>query len=265
MVGVEFIIMIYRNTDALDEYILEKILTKDKQQAKLILLGSDKINLDEFPNVEAIYRNGVGIDNVPFKEAHERKIRIGLPSDKLKKVLYEEVSNYTCNIIFKMNFDTINKRQSFKNKRLLVIGIGHIGGLVYGKMKNFINVDSYDKIYSHEKALKLKMELADFISLHIPMTKDNVNFIDKKKLSWMKDGAVLINTARGEIVNQEALYYELRNERIKAFFDTMWTTRGRLAEIQNEHFRSSPHIASNCHDFMRGCYTEMMELYKEIK
>ena len=110
------------------------------------------------------------------------------------------------------------------------------------------------------------MNKADCISIHIPKIDKNISFIDKEKLSWMKNNAVLINTARGPIVDEDALYMELRSSRIKAAFDVYWDEpyNGKLKEFFPDPFYMTPHVASTCVDFLMGCRNSIDELISEI-
>ena len=82
----------------------------------------------------------------------------------------------------------------------------------------------------------------------------------------MKNNAVLINTARGSVVDENALYDELRNRRIKAAFDVYWDEpyNGKLKELYPEFFYMTPHVASTCKDFIIGCREGLDKLISEI-
>ncbi len=81
----------------------------------------------------------------------------------------------------------------------------------------------------------------------------------------MKDGAALINTARGPVVEEEALYEEIKNERIFAAFDVFWQEpyHGILREFHPDRFVMSPHVASNCENFLTGLASSLKALIEE--
>ena len=145
-----------------------------------------------------------------------------------------------------------NTRSQLSKKKLLVIGTGNIGSLVVEKMKNFLNVLSYDIQHNTEDELELLVRDADFISLHIPKSKKTDSFFNSEKLSWMKDGSVLINTARGGIVAEDDIFKEIKKGRIKAAFDVFWEEpyNGKLKEFHPNDFYMSPHVSSACSDFI---------------
>jgi phosphoglycerate dehydrogenase-like enzyme len=250
------------------------VFTENKNEADIILSGSKKIELDGFDNLKAIFRAGVGRDNVPEKEAIDKGIVVRYPSLNTVSTIFEETANYTCSLILKMHYSNVgdvdgwikNDRASLSNKKLLVVGMGNIGSRVYKKMKNFMGVDSFDVQLDEEGELGRLLEKSDFVSLHIPNSKENKGFIDSKKLSLMKDNSILINTARGATVDEESLYKEIKNKRLKAAFDVFWDEpyTGILKEYHPENFYMSPHVSSTCSDFLVGCRKDLDELINEM-
>tara|TARA_Y100001968_G_C19175896_1_gene627998 strand:- start:462 stop:833 length:372 start_codon:yes stop_codon:yes gene_type:complete len=107
--------------------------------------------------------------------------------------------------------------------------------------------------------LESLIKKADVISLHIPNMPENDNFMDKQKLNWMKHGAILINTARANLVNEEALYESISKGNIKAAFDVFWNEpySGKLTKFYPDSFYMSPHIASSSEDFFLGCRNDL--------
>ena len=82
----------------------------------------------------------------------------------------------------------------------------------------------------------------------------------------MKDGAALINTARGPIVDEEALYAEIKLGRLKAAFDVFWKEpyNQKLKEFYPNFFYMTPHVASTCKGFLIGCRQGLDLLIKEL-
>ena len=83
----------------------------------------------------------------------------------------------------------------------------------------------------------------------------------------MKNNATLINSARGAIVDEEALYAELKNGHLKAAFDVYWQEpyKGKLKELHPDPFFMTPHIASTCISFLKGCRDGLDKLIDIIK
>ena len=157
-------------------------------------------------------------------------------------------------------------RDAFSEKSLLIIGKGRIGGMVKSKMVPFLNVFSYDSFKYAEVELEQLLPRGDFVSIHIADTEDNINFFDSGKLALMKDGATLINTARGRIVDENSLYTELKNERLFAAFDVYWEEpyTGKLKEFYPDRFQMTPHVASTCDEFLTGSEKDLRKFIQGI-
>jgi len=267
-------IKIYSATKTLEEYNLNLCYTKNKQEADLVILGGKSINLDEFPNLKGIFKTGVGTDNLPFEQAAIRNIKIQLPSENTKSIIYDETASFSCFLILKSIykgqgvFYLWNKknRNSIKNKTLLVIGLGQIGKRVVERMKSYMDIITYDLVFNKEVELNDYIKIADCITIHIPLNSNTINLFDKNKLSLIKNRGILINTSRGAIVNEEALFNELSSKRIFAAFDVFWDEPyiGILKDLPETHFIKTPHIASNCIEFLEGLANDFFIFHNEF-
>jgi D-3-phosphoglycerate dehydrogenase len=105
-----------------------------------------------------------------------------------------------------------------------LIGFGNVGKALAKRLTSFETRISYFDVIRYtveEKELDITYLLldelltwSDIVSVHVPLLDSTKNLIDKKALSLMKPSAILINTARGNIVDEEALYYALKNNKI---------------------------------------------------
>lgn len=263
-------------TSTLNNLIDDLPLGAKPEEADILLVGGKKFDLDDFPRLKGIFKCGVGRDNIPIKEAYVRQIKCGFPSQSTSSIIHDETANYTCHLILKHFYSDIgdfNKwtkksRNSLSLINLLVVGCGNIGSRVAVKLKNFMNVDTFD-IQNNSEHLERLVRKADYISLHLPLTENTSRFFDKEKLGWIKDGACLVNTARAAIVCENALHKELSHGRIKAAFDVFWNEpyKGKLLNIQESVFTRSPHVASNCQEFLNSTAQDfrifLSELLKE--
>lgn len=110
------------------------------------------------------------------------------------------------------------------NKTLGIIGFGRIGKEVVKRMKGFeMKILIYDPYVGEEEIkkfggkkvdLKTLLKDSDIVSIHSPLTKETENLIGEKELGLMKPTAILVNTARGELIDEEALYKALKERRI---------------------------------------------------
>jgi len=116
-----------------------------------------------------------------------------------------------------------------KGKTVGIVGASHVGRRVIELLKMFeVRILLYDPFCSEEKAASLgaeKVELdelmsrSDIVSLHAPITEQTHHMINARNLALMKDGAILINTARGWLIDESALIEELKRGRIFACLD----------------------------------------------
>ncbi|WP_020614651.1 NAD(P)-dependent oxidoreductase [Sediminispirochaeta bajacaliforniensis] len=267
-------IKIWKNTKTLDAYIDSSIFTSDKKEADIALLGSKTIDPDEFPKLKAIFRAGISKDNLPFEKAKQRGIKICLPSSKVADYIFEETANFTCYLILKMLYSEVGTidpwekygRIALRNKKLLIIGMGKIGSKVAKKLDMLLQILTFDACRNSEDELYPLLSQADCITLHIPNSLDNKGYFDKQKLSYMKNGAILINTARGPIVSEDDLYDEIRQDRIKAAFDVYWEEpyKGKLLEYYPDRFFMTPHVASTCNEFLEGAARDLKEIMASL-
>ncbi|MBN1647411.1 MAG: hydroxyacid dehydrogenase [Spirochaetales bacterium] len=267
-------IKIWTNTKTLDGYLDGYTFTELKEEANIALIGGKTIDLSEFPNLRVVFRAGISKDNLPFEQAEKQNVRIYTPSDDVAEYIYDETANFTVYLILRMlyqNTGTLDPwekygRTALQNKKLLLIGLGKIGQKVQTKMQSMMNVITFDVLKNSSEELADMISSADCISIHIPNTPDNKGFINTEKLALMKDNAILVNTARGPIVDENALYKELKNNRIKAAFDVYWKEpyAGKLKEFYPDLFFMTPHIASTCNEFLSGAAENLKAIIKEL-
>ncbi len=132
---------IFKATSTLNSFLASVDLTKNPDEADIVLVGGQQIELSRFPKLIGIFKCGVGTDNLPFEEAKEKGVLIKLPSDKTNEIIFEETANFTCHLILKGLYSEIGtwnnwvkeKRNMLSEKKLLVIGTGRIGGRIASK------------------------------------------------------------------------------------------------------------------------------------
>jgi len=266
---------IWTNTNTLDGLVDDLTFTGSKEEADIALLGSKPIQLQDFPNLKGIFRAGVGKDNVPIEEAGRKSIKVAFPSPQTVEYIYEETANFTCYLILKMVYSLVGNlspwekfpRIALQNRVLLVVGTGNIGKKVRGKMKSLMQVRTYDVLENSPGELEPLLKGADVVSLHIPNLPGNKNFMDAEKLALLKDQAILINTARGALVSEEALSQELEKGRLSAAFDVYWQEpyEGKLKKFYPDRFFMTPHVASTCDAFLKGSAEDLRKLLVEIE
>jgi len=252
----------WKNTETIDALVPDLLNTVDASIAEIAVIGSKPIDLRAMPKLKGIFKCGVGTDNVPFDEAKKRGIEICMPSEQTKRYIFEETANFAVYLVFRMLFNEIGEVDGWKkhsrgflgNKKVLIIGQGNIGRHVARKLAVTVDVLTFDASQNSMNELQGLIAQADVITLHVPLMEATIGFIDAEKLAWMKGGAALVNTSRGAVVDEDALYAEIESGRLRAAFDVFWKEpyEGRLKDFHPERFLMSPHICSNCEEFLTG-------------
>jgi len=266
---------IWKNTSTLDGFDNGLIFTESKAEADILLMGSKPINIHGFLNLKGIFRAGIGRDNVPETEAEKKGVIVRYPSEQTTEIIYEETANFTCGLIFRMLYNNVGTidpwlklpRQQLSKKSLLVIGNGKIGSRVAELMKMFMSVITFDIQENKAHELKPMIQQSDCVTIHIPKSNENIAFMNDERLSWMKDDTVLINTSRGAIVDEDALFIEINKNRLRAAFDVYWQEpyNGKLKKFYPDNFFMTPHVASNAEGFLHGCRKDFDLLVNDLK
>jgi len=111
-------------------------------------------------------------------------------------------------------------------KNVLILGFGRIGQAVAKRCLGFemnvyvydpyVSKDTIEKMGCHSISIEDSLKLADFVSVHLPLNDETKNFINAKNLQEMKDSCVIVNTARGGIINEQDLYHVLKDKKLRA-------------------------------------------------
>lgn len=260
--------LIYKATNTLDAYLPQLDYSSDKSEAEILLIGGKKIALNDFPKLKGIFKTGIGTDNLPFEEAQLRGVIISLPSEDTCDIIYDETASFTCYLILHGLYSQVGEwetwtkldRPAMQYQRLLVVGNGRIGRRVADRMKRFMVVETFDPLQDASETFEQKVRRADCITLHVPLHPETTSLFNAERLSWLRDGALLVNTARGPVVDEDSLYSELLSGRLRAACDVFWEEPyfGKLSELSPDRFIRTPHIASTCREFIRGAANDLM-------
>lgn len=147
-----------------------------------------------------------------------------------------------------------------KDRTVGIIGTGAIGYRTANLAKAFgAKVIGYNRSHSHDDItytdLNTLLQTSDIVSIHLPLTKDTKHFIDKDKLSLMKKDAILINTARGGIIDNEALAEALKKGEIAGAGIDVFDMEPPLPEdyplLSAPHTVLTPHVGFDTEEAMK--------------
>jgi D-3-phosphoglycerate dehydrogenase len=243
-----------------------------------IVLGTDRVTrevLNGDLRVRIIARHGVGVDNIDLQAATEKRIVVTYtPSANA-----ESVAEYTVGLMLALSRRIVGAHMlmrsggwarleligfDLKGKTLGIIGLGSIGGRVAEISKAFgIRVLAFDPYVDKSKAASLGVELtsleavlkeSDFVSIHASLTSETRGLMGERELRLMKPTAFLINTARGAIVDEDALVKALKEKWIAGaaldvYSEEPLPKEHPLREMENVIL--TPHIASYSYEAVK--------------
>lgn len=220
----------------------KEIIEKAQECHGLVTLLSDPIDstvLNELDELSIIAQYAVGYDNIDVKTATSKGIMV----TNTPGVLTDATADFTWALIMAaarrvVEADSYVREGEWKvawgPKMLLgkdiagatlgIIGLGRIGTAVARRAKGFSMDVLFHTRSETERTETIKQELnaqrveldmileeSDIISLHVPLTSETKGMIGKREFAMMKEGAILINTSRGEVVDETALFNALKN------------------------------------------------------
>ena len=220
--------------------------------------------MDALPQLKCISRVGVGMDSVDVEYAKKKGIIVCNTPEGPTRGVAELTLAMTLSLLRKIpQADAAMHQHQWKkkignlflDKTVGVIGLGRIGRLVSELFRGLKNpVIGYDPYANREwaeqngveiKSFKEVLGEADIVTLHIPGNKDKSPVLTAEELSWMKDGAFLINIARGGVVDEDALYAALKSGKLAGAAVDVYTKEpydGPLCDLDN--IILTPHLGS---------------------
>jgi D-3-phosphoglycerate dehydrogenase len=211
------------------------------RNAHVILCDASPITrnvISPLSQLVGVVEYGIGYDNIDVNAATER----GVVVCNVPDFMTAEVADHAVALILALarklhqispstrvgewNWRKFRPINSLDGKTVGIVGFGNIGRQVADRMRSFrTQVIAYDPYVSHEmmerlgaKSMSLDdlLKTSDIVSIHVPLTRETKQLIGKKELALMKDTAILVNTSRGSVIDQETLITSLRNGKIAA-------------------------------------------------
>lgn len=242
-------------------------ITKDASGVIVGVETVDKAYIDSHPMLEAVVKFGVGTDNIDVAYCKEKGIFVGRTVGSNARSVAETAISF----IMADSKNLFASLQCTKNhgwdkltgyevggKTLGIIGFGAIGKevakMAWGLGMRILAFDAFGVCPETAARFGVKistvdeiLQLSDFVTVHVPLTAETTNMIAAAQLEKMKPTAVLLNTARGGIVNEADLYTALREGKIRsAWFDVLVSEPLQQDEplVTLPNFYLTPHIAS---------------------
>lgn len=270
-------------------------VSKDFTDYDAIIVRSYKIHdLNLSKNLLCVGRAGAGTNNIPVSELREKGICVfnapGANSNAVKELVIAALINSSRNFVKAskwcetldktLNKDLYNKEVEngkkifsgceIDKKTLGVIGLGNIGRLVANSAKDLgmkvIGNDARENLpFTLPKKIKRVYSLeeiyknSDYITLHVPLCDSTENLINKESISKMKDGVIILNYSRGEIVNTNDIIEAVKSGKVAKYYCDFPSV-----ENQNiENIICTPHLGASTEEAETICAKMASEQIKE--
>jgi len=266
-----------------DKYLIDP----DEKIPHGIIVRSSSVDTDRYTGLIAVARAGAGVNNITVDNATESGICVfntpGANANAVSELVFTMLGIWVRNIHRGMEFcagmagindeeihkSIENEKAAFKGielagKTLGIIGLGKIGVTVAnGGLHRHMNVIGFDPYPLLENIHALSPEVAvtrsigeviekaDVLSIHIPLNKKTEGFMNVERLAGMKKGAILINYARGPVVDEKALLESLDSRHINGYL----TDFPSAALVAHPKVLSSPHLGASTEESEENCAT----------
>ncbi len=223
----------------------KETLNKGLRDAMVLIVRSTVVSQEcirNSPGLTLIVRAGAGVNNIDLEAASNMGIYVAncpgknsIAVAELTMGLILSLDRYLPDNVYDFRNGTWNKAAYSKaeglyGKTLGIVGTGQIGREVIHRAQGFgMPVVAWSRSLSPEIAEEMDVRYAatvedvtsqcDILSVHLALTPDTKQIISRKVLSNLKDGAAFVNTSRAEVVDEDALYEEVKSGRIRAALD----------------------------------------------
>jgi phosphoglycerate dehydrogenase-like enzyme len=250
-------------------YLTEDELIRFAAQADALLVGRDQITdkvLSALPQLKIIAKYGVGLDNIDQEALKRHSVKLGWTAGVNRRSVAELTLSFMlglCHNVFKGSW-ALKQGQwvkdgghMLKDKTVGIVGCGNIGKEVVRLLKPFecrvwirdiLEMSDFcNETGAFEKSLDEVLSGADIISMHVPLTEETRHMINATTFRQMQPTAFLINTSRGDVVDQTALKEALIRETIAgAALDVFSQEPPEDMELlAHPHLMVTPHIGGN--------------------
>lgn len=248
-----------------------------------IILRSFKMHDMEFPSsLKAVARAGAGTNNIPIDRCSEKGIVVfntpGANANAVKEIVIAGMLLASRDIIGGVAWantltgDDVDKQvekgksnfagNEIKGKTLGIIGLGAIGILVANASASLgMDVIGYDPYLSVDSALKLSRHVkkanspeevyaeADYITIHVPLMDSTRNTINAEAIAQMKDGVVILNFARGGLVNNDDIKKAIADGKVKKYVVDFADSE----TVNQEGIINIPHLGASTEESEDNC------------
>ena len=242
----------------------EKDLPQAAKEADILVVRSTVVNEETINNskkLNLIIRAGSGVNNINIAAANKKgiyvancpgmnavavaELAIGLMLS-LDRLIPDNVADFRKGI---WNKDKYSKGQGLKGKTLGIIGVGNIGKEV-AKRAHAFEMNVYGKDITRIEGVQIKdfsemnqlLPLCDIITIHLPATAETKGLFNKKMFSYLKDGALVVNTSRQDVIVEDDLLEAIKEKNIRYACDVFkGEPEAKTGEVKSK-LQDSPNV-----------------------
>ncbi|WGS65037.1 D-2-hydroxyacid dehydrogenase [Marinitoga aeolica] len=278
----------------IEHFEKEELKEKVKDFDVLVVRSATKVTseiIENGKNLKLIARAGMGLDNVDLEAAKEKNIKVINTPGANSLSVAELVVGYMLSIYRHLVTGTTSLREGKWEKKKLkgyeltgktlgIVGFGHIGKLVRKLVTGFdmkvLVFDVFEIPEEVQKEHNVKqvsfeelIKNSDIITLHVPLNEKTKHLISEKEFEMMKDNVVIINAARGGVVDEEALLKSLESGKILGVGLDVFETEPPTSELQMKLLNhpmvvATPHIGATTKEAQRRVGLELVDKMVEI-
>ena len=274
------------------------VFVEKAKEATGIIIGVDELSADlvkECEHLKAVVKFGVGVDNIPLEACAEKGVKVG----RCLGTNSNAVAEMTVGMMFASARYLVSNAMEVKNggwskptgfelygKTVGIFGFGNIGKhvarMAHGIGMKVMAYDVFDipqEVLDQYGAVQVDkdtiIEQCDFITIHVPLLDSTRDMISTEEFKRMKKTAVVVNAARGGIVNEKAIYEALKNKEVLAVASDVFTSEPPMAAgepwveelLKMDNFILTAHIASRSQEAeintVNEATTQMIKLLSE--
>ncbi|MGI9538509.1 MAG: 3-phosphoglycerate dehydrogenase family protein [Desulfocapsaceae bacterium] len=260
-------------------------ISEDESDPQGILVRSARVNTDSYKSLLAVARAGAGVNNISVDKATGRGVCVfntpGANANAVVDLVFPMIGVWQRNIYRGIKFcesleelegdqvdgEVERQKSAFRGmeiagKTLAVVGLGQIGvRLANGGIHRFMKVKGFDPkpVLANIHMLLPDVELvhsldqaigkADIVSLHVPLIEKTKDLVNNEFIARMKKGAVLVNYARGPIVNEQAVMSALDSGRLSGYIADFPTEK----LIGHDRVLLTPHLGASTSESEENC------------
>jgi len=238
----------------------------------LVIRSGTKVTaevIEQAEKLRVVGRAGIGVDNVDLQAATARGIVVvntpegnNVTTAELAIALLVSLARHIPQATASMKAGKWEKKKfqglELFNRTLGVVGLGNIGRVAAVRARGLgMKVAAYDPYISADAAARLDVELvdldellsrADAITVHVPKTRDTTGLLDDEAFAKCRDGVLVVNAARGGIVDEEALHRALESGKVGGAALDVWVEEPPPADhplLQHERVICTPHLGAS--------------------